>query len=674
MSSGKPQKTKVVIAGITIKDDDNNIHYLTSWSRDETLGGDTIKQISIVCPRSIENILTIDNDTLIGFDKEVIITRGEATATEEIVFRGLVKEYYVFGGTVTFTCVDRYYIASKKKINYTYDKDIDVSAGVISEIFKDMINTYCDGLLVADATSVQDSGTILIRDKVVCKSDMVFNKIENELVKPLSWNTYYNPITNKVNFEPKGFTNNSTVLQNGVNILNTPNWRSDETNVYNFIEVQGAEQEISTIETGRIGTTSGYTTSSIQLIQIPNTVRVLCDAVDPPTTEKIGGVINSTATYDYSVDASKKQVIWNTATFTPGASDYVIVEYSFNRPTPIIVSDPVSITAYGKKDLTVVKEDLKSVSDARLYANALLNDYKNPILSTTLRVTDVSDLRPGQQVRVIDSVNSIDSYFYITKIKQSYPYSYDEISIVSEIVDVDDGFFVFVIKKLMALDRSQKDDFNSLIQAITFTNNTIYENRYSKVTKISITGTTGIYDSPAFGIWDTATYEDPSVGSFILGHPTFGVLGTSQLGDGGRQTVEVFLENSEKRFVELFYDDDFKDSGTGDWDTTNKWLELEDTEDMTSEIFAKDLENTTDNVYKSVSISMTGTGLNDLDFYIGEYDGVTTTYSAVTLTGTATSKTGTINLTNTNRRGLNWKAEADGGTVVINKLVISYTK
>jgi len=669
---GKPVKTKVVINGITIKDDSSTENYLIDWSRNDTLDGDAIKTITINCPRNIENILTLTDANLIGNDKEVVITRGIATSTEEIVFRGVVKQYNVFGGVVSFVCADKLYISTKNKINYSYDKDIDPSAGVISEIFLDMINTYTP--LTADATSVQSSGSILIRDKVICKSDSVYDKIMSELATPLNWNVYYDSITDKVNFEPKGFTNNSTTLQTGVNILNSLNWKSDESNIFNYIEVQGAEQEIQTIENGQIGITSGYTTSSIQLNQIPNTVRVLCDSSNPPTTEKIGGVVNSTSTYDYSVDTTKKQIIWNTDTFTPGASDYVIIEYSFNRPTPIVVSDPVSISSYGQKDLTIIKNDIKTVSDARLYANALLSEYKNPIISTTIRATDVSDFRPGQKVRVIDNINNIDNFFYVTKLKQSYPYMYDELEVTSEILDVDDGFFVFIIRKLMQLDRQTKDDFNFLIQVQSFTNESIYENRYVKILKTSIEGTTGIYDSPAFGIWDTATYEDTSVGSFILGHPTWGKLGTAQLGSGSRQDVYVFMENTEKRYVELFYDTEFEASGSGDWDTTNQYLELEDTEDSISELICYDLENTDTNCYKSVNISITGTGLNELDFYIGEYDGTTTTYTLASLVGSSSSKTATINLSNSNFRGLRWKAEADGGTVIISRLIITYIK
>jgi len=95
---------------------------------------------------------------------------------------------------------------------------------------------------------------------------------------------------------------------------------------------------------------------------------------------------------------------------------------------------------------------------------------------------------------------------------------------------------------------------------------------------------------------------------------------------------------------------------------------------LISELFVFDLENPSSNAYKSCLVSIVGTGLDNLKFYIGEYDGVSNTYSEVTLTGTSNSRTGSLTLSGDNRRGLVWKAEVDGDTVVITKLIITYTK
>lgn len=648
---GTPNLCKIIVAGVTIKDDDSGTNYVQSWVWSDTLSGEPIKTININCPRTITNVLNVTSENLLDESQEVFVYRGVNSSDEELVFRGIVTDFKINIGNVTLMCADKLYTTTKKDITYSYDKDVDPSAGVLSEIFKDAINTYTD--LTADDDSVVNSGTILTRDKIICKADNVYNIIKTQIAEPLGWNFYYSPIDDKVHFEPFGIETNSTDLVYGVNLVNNPVWDYDKENLYNVIKVYGAEQEVRTIETGQIGVTSGYTTSSIQLIQIPNTVMVLCDASNPPTTEKKAGVLNSTTTYDYSIDITKKQIIWNTSTFTPGASDYVIVDYIFNQPKPISLDSPESQATYNCINTkTFIKNELKSVSDARLFAQEMLSKYKDPVISTLLKVTNVSNLFPGQKIRVVDSQNDIDSEFIVTRITKRYPYAYDEIEVYSTILEKDD-FFISIARKLQELDRQAKDDFNFLIQVKSFENETIYENRSLNISRTNITGTTGIYDSLTFSIWDTSTYYDANT-PFV--------------------TEGVFLENANKKYVELFYDADLKDSATGDWDTTNQWLELEDTEDAISELIAYDRENSNNNAYKSCNISITGTGLDSLDFYLGEFDGTTTTYSQVTLTGSSTSKTGSINLIGSNKRGINWKAEADGGAVVMTQLNITYTK
>jgi len=62
----------------------------------------------------------------------------------------------------------------------------------------------------------------------------------------------------------------------------------------------------------------------------------------------------------------------------------------------------------------------------------------------------------------------------------------------------------------------------------------------------------------------------PINNSFILGHPTNGVLGQGTLGDfRGDWTIQRVVQ-SEKIYREWFYDDQFLDSiSGGTWDTTN---------------------------------------------------------------------------------------------------------
>jgi hypothetical protein len=623
MTLGQPVLTKVIINSIVIKDSSDTAasNYLVSWSMNDLHGSDFMKSISIVCPKNISDILNINDEDLIN--KEVLVYRGETTSTDYIIFRGTIKSYVREGLTIIFECIDKLYEATKKMVVYSFDKDIDTEAGVVSEIFTTLINDYTENL-VADNTSVQSTGLIYVLSKFICKSETVYDLCK-KLANAMSWIFFYNPEDDKVHFEPKGFLNNTTILTNGSNIVKTPKWVSDSSLLFNKVRIDGAFREVLTKETGQIGVTAGYTTSSIQLLYIPITLKVLCDASNPPTTEKLLGVPDSTTDYDYYGDKTKMQVIWNTATYTPTTNDYVIVEYTFNKPTPIVVNDSTSISSYGLKERTLEKPELETVADVKLYGQSFLQDHKDPILATELKVTNILDLDVGQSVQIIDSPNNINNYFKIIEIKKKYPYAYDIVKVTSDILEETD-YIVMIDRKLKDLERVSRDDFEFLIELKTFNNLFIYENRYLKITVVD--------------------------------------------GDS------IFLESAEKSYIEIFYDNDFKSSSTtADWDNTNNWVEIATGEIVESELFAYDNNNSSDNPYLSVNISMTGTGFDDLKFYIGEYNGTTTTWSEITLTGTTTSKTGSLVLTSSvNKYGLKWKAEVVSTTAYINKLIIGYTK
>jgi len=660
MTNGKPIYTKVTIDSIDISD------YIISWSKSDTAGSDFIKSINIVTSRGLEDIISLDSDSLIL--KEVVVTRGDVTSTDYTIFKGVLKEYVLIGNSlVSINCLDKLYLATKNIITYSFDKDIDTEAGVISEILKTLINDYTS--LSADATSVQDSGTINIIDKWQCKAETVYDK-SKKLAELLSWILYYNPEDDLVHFEPKGFTDNSTIIQNGINIIEPPKWKIDESLLYNKIRIDGASQNASVIENGQIGVTGGYTTSSVSLSQKPLTTRVLCDAADPPTTEKTFGIQNSTSSYDYYVDGENKKIYWS-STFTPGASDYVIVEHTYMKPTPIIYSDIDSIAQYDEKYIAKIKDELKEVNDAELFAKQYINDHKNPILSTEIKVIDIKDMDVGQSIQVIDTTNNINGFFKILKIEMNYPYKFDKVSVTSDILEEAD-YSIMVTRRLKQLEIKDRNNFETLIEVKDFYNNIIAEDRYLQFDHSYVGGLILIFDHPTMGILDTGIMYDVSDTGFVFGSNTYGIIGTNTLGDGQRQTFTEGIYQSDNKYIELFYDNDFKSSTTGTWNTTDGQLELANTQLAISKSFALDINNTIDIKYNTVSFNVTGTALDKLTFYIGEYDNSIITYTEITTIGTTTNRTGNLNLTNTNKFGINWKVVATD-TSTITKLIITYT-
>jgi sugar lactone lactonase YvrE len=92
-----------------------------------------------------------------------------------------------------------------------------------------------------------------------------------------------------------------------------------------------------------------------------------------------------------------------------------------------------------------------------------------------------------------------------------------------------------------------------------------------------------------------------------------------------------------------------------------------------SKSFAIDSKNSEDTAYTNVKFTITGTELDELTYYIGEYDNSSITYTEVPTSGSSTNRTGSLNLSNTNKYGINWKVENTGGTTAtITKIIINY--
>lgn len=533
--------SKIEINGIDVTS------YCINWEYEKSYG-DVLSEINLKFVRTINNILTIQN----GMTLEV--WRGWITATDFKIFSGYIEKYELEGGTALITGIDKLWDLVRKEINYNYDSSVDISAGKISAIFTDIVTTH--GGLNADVTTVQDSGTVVIIDKFPCNHTDPFERCK-KLASVLDWQFYYKVSDDKVYFEPKGFTNNLNILTVGTDIINVPKWQKDITEMANDITIVGAYQEIETTKSGRIGTTSGFTTTGISLDYEPISVKVYGDASNPPTTLKTGGMPDSTTTYDYYVDKVKKKILpKNATTFT--TNDYYEIRYSFAAPIPVNNYNQDSIDTYGRFQKTITLKDIRSVADAEQRVIKHLEAYSVPFIYSTLKVKNsaVYNLDIGQNIQIIDNVNTpnVNSNFIINKIRMKYPGAYDEIDIGDKYWRLAD-FQSTVMEKLKRIEEEEfanQDIINKLITVDTSILSTIpIENRYVKVQTNTLSGTN----------------------VFILGNSAFGVLGTNQLGDTGigADTNHCIIQNNNY-YTELFYDNDFKGTGDATWDTTAKTL------------------------------------------------------------------------------------------------------
>lgn len=477
------------------------------------------------------------SDVTLEFSKSITLpTIGQALTIQRNLTGSFSSSDYIFQGEITnidqkrekvvVVAKDKLYNAVKAEITRVFDKNIDTEAGNISEIFKTLINDYTD--LTADSTSVQDSGTTYVLDKFVCNHSDVYDKLQ-ELANFLNWQFYYNPITDKVYFEPKGFTNYTTGLTvgSGGNILNIPIWKTDADSLVNYLTILGGETLIGKTETF---TTNGSITD-FQLSFVPVDVKVFTSTDNGATyTEKTGGVLGSTATYDYTVDRTPevREIIFTSppSASTPG----VKVEYTYNIPVAVAGKRQTSIDSYGQVQRTLQLNDIRTNADAIVRLNTHLDKYSEPFRSTMLNVSgSILDIKPGYLVSVNDTKNNVTGSFAVNKVVYRYPHSSDEVYIGDREVRTAD-FEFDILKKIKQIQDALTGTQTQVTSIFSLDHSIRFKRKTLTGTRQRVIAVQGVYDDEIRGVYDQVYYENPPVISFILSSPIGGLLGTHKLG------------------------------------------------------------------------------------------------------------------------------------------------
>jgi len=518
------------------------------------------KTAVITCKKTLSNLITYDDKTIIG--KSVIIKRGVSSANEDILFRGYVASAKFEGAKATLSCEDKLSRTKKQIINESFDWNVDPEAGVISELVKTIISENTN--LTYSASSIQDSGSFFIREKFICRHRTVWSALQ-ELAYSIDWSIYYNPNDDLVYFEPKGYRSGTTILSTSTNIVKLPKWNIDSSNLFNQITVIGSPQEVIK-KAGPYqldGSQAGWGTLYLTLNDKPIAVKLLCDTDAVPTTEKVLGVEGTSTTYDYSVNKEQYKIDFNTATFAPTDAHYAIVEYTYNLPVNVTRKNQTSIDLYSDgtaKAVTQNREDIKTNEDAASWASKQLAVYSEPFYSTTLQVRGVNDLMIGWNYTIQDNIQGIEEDLMIKTIVYTYPYRYDEIE-VSNKEYRELNLATEPSERIRRLEEKQTDDSDKLVIYNDFSRTLNIEKRWSKVWQKGISGTFMIWGHPSSrGLWGTPNTWNTWQSGFILGHPTFGLIGTGILGEApGTQTYLKKLNPGNNIFKEFVYDTEFYD-------------------------------------------------------------------------------------------------------------------
>jgi len=543
--------TKVIIAGITVKDSDGSPDpsKLISWESEKD--DDAISEAEIILPRSVNDLVDLNNGQLVE------IWAGWTTSTDTRYFYGYIDKIQPDGATIKIMCKNEMIKLVRKNVNHIYDSSIDASAGEVSEIVEDLIETYGGMTGTVQASGTEDGKRV---DQFKCINADIFERVM-ALKKALDWELYYNDSDRVVYFEPLGYNNSGKTLTVGTEIVSMPEWDFDDSNMINDLRVDGATTQTNITESGQIETDSGYLNESILLTNTPDIVELYMDAADPPTTQQTGGTKDASTGHFYYVDRENKKIMPTTdTTFT--TDHYAIVNYVFSAPAPVHMINQDSIDTYGIKQKQMDLSDISSVADAESRVSSILAKRSVPFITGKILVKSENANIPnrGEIVCIVDTkttkVNGLNlsGEYIVNKIKYKFPSAVEELEIGDKQWRLAD-WQQTTEERLKRLEEQFVRNQDILLELVDI-QHTNTEN-FLKPTPRYFTTITEAYNT--------------TNNIMIWGNATHGIWGTDKWGTQGNafdSEVTEFMMQYENLYTENFIDSDFEDTGTTDctWD------------------------------------------------------------------------------------------------------------
>lgn len=547
-------KTKVIIDGVTIKDNDGapDPNLLINYEFDKDVENE-VGEIAITCPQTVNDLISL------SVGKTVIISRGETTSTDEIIFEGSVSNIKPRAGIVEITARSKMWDLVRKNVNKVYDAATDLTAGVNSAIVEDLIETYGNLDCTVVATGSGEGQTI---NQFKCINTDIFERVQ-ALKKAANYQLReeFDP-THVIHYEPRGYTDSGKTITVGTEIIGIPEWDYDTSQMINNLRVDGAtiltELRLpdDTSLVGQIGTTSGFATTGITLPNTPEIVKLYLDASNPPTTLLLGGGFDGTTNNDYYVDKENKKVV-PVSSFTN--AHYAIVEYTWAAPAPIRMRNQTSIDANGEFEKQLTFSDISSIADAESRAIEILARFSQPFLIGKLLIknTEALGLKVGDLVTVVDnrSKPNVNREMVITHQKIKYPGDIQEITVGDSPLKLQ-NWNAQTEDRIKRLEEELIRNQDLVVELIQVNNQEIANNvkthhpRYRTVsTQAYTTGdNTMIWNNVDHGIWNTDNWATGANPDGFEAEATY--------------FIQNFNETETDQYLEQFVDNDFKSATT----------------------------------------------------------------------------------------------------------------
>ena len=506
------------------------ISYLAGWEVVEQFGQE-INECEIRLTKKIFDVLPG-----LSVGNTITIKRGVTTSTDQFIFDGYVDKIDKEVGYVIVRGRDKMIDLLAKQVTYSYDSNIDPSAGQGGEIARNLIVNR--GGMSATIIATPPAITIL---KFICNHVSIFSKLK-ELADIYDYSLYYDSADGTVHFEPKGYVTKATVLTVGDNVHNLPKWHYDFSQCVNKITVLGAEQIVEDTE---LFNGTGLANQQNTLADIPISVVAYVGGV-----QRTPGVRDATSgIYDYEIDKENRNINWNQAYAPPVGSNNIQITYTRALPIPLTIGRASSITSYGLRETSRHFSNLQTMEDAETTGESYLDKFAEPFVATMVKVDGTYDYDVGNLVRIIDGQHNEDRWVLIHKIIRRFPYSGDELH-------VGDKEWRLAEWGKLTMDRIKRlEELNTKNQDLT-----VQVEDLSKSIEAGKTKVLQVFEKTVTGL-----------NCFILGHTVYGILGTGRLGDGSI-TSESMIRTvwKDQTVVEKFVDTDFKDASatTATWTTT----------------------------------------------------------------------------------------------------------
>lgn len=272
----------------------------------------------------------------------------------------------------------------------------------VSAIIINILQNYCPEI---SSDSIYVTSTTL--NSITFKHKSVFNAIR-DLADIVGYDFWVDE-QKALQFAPQEYVSSGYVFNNA-NLIGSAKMVIDRNDLFNEIYVYGGKNLIGWREDFVATGGSVYT-----LEYKPFNPYVTTDGV-----KQMGHRQNQTTALQsgtqYLVDFDNKYIIFTSGTSCgdniPHLGSAIIVQYDRSRPVVKYISDPTSISAYGRRTKIIQNDEIVDPVIAQTIATSQLGIDKDPKKQSDVKVKNISSLTLGQTVTVDLPNQNINSESY----------------------------------------------------------------------------------------------------------------------------------------------------------------------------------------------------------------------------------------------------------------------